>query len=87
MPQREEAWTICRRKDGSLTLGPRFVGSAHAVSITPTCPKGATPVGLLHTHPSGNPCPSMADIDAIRTLGLDMVCVRARGRTHCYGAP
>ena len=82
---REHGYTICRNAAGELSRGPKTIGDRYNVAIDVSCPHGARPIGLFHTHPGGTTNPSQADLDQAAKFHVDYLCIAVpeTGRMAC----
>jgi len=84
----ETAFTICE-KGGQVCRGNSASGTLTAVSLNVGCPGDWKPVGIHHTHPTGNANPSDADIAEMKKLRLHNMCISVpsgpnAGDLKCY---
>ncbi len=82
--EREKGYLICRGKQG-LVRGKTVTGQKHSVNIPMKCPAGTRPVGLVHSHPSGNPSLSSQDRLTGREFKIAHICtVTTSHGVKCY---
>jgi len=70
----ETAFTICKRNN-EIVRGNGGAGGRFAVTLDIGCPDGYHPIGLWHSHPGGTTEPSKADIEEMKKLGLENLCI------------
>lgn len=82
---REQAFLLCRNGRGQMEAGPVVSGSYGNVRLPDQCPRGGTPVAVVHSHPPDDSIrASRRDLTVARAAGLQFVCVAHGGQVRCY---
>jgi proteasome lid subunit RPN8/RPN11 len=77
MADREWGYPLC--SDGkTIRRGKTVHGDEHSVVVPNNCPAGTRRIGVHHYHPGGSLIPSAQDIDTMRRLRLNFMCIEAR---------
>jgi hypothetical protein len=79
---REWGYLVCQ--GNKITRGPTYLGDHKNVNIPISCPPGAKPLAINHSHPSGVLELSQKDIDAAHKNDVPFVCVEANGKRKCH---
>lgn len=67
--------------DEAIKPGPYLTGERNGLDVY--MPIGQRPVGLVHSHPAGNPNPSRDDVDVYSTAQVQFGCIVTEDQTCC----